>query len=338
MLFGLGIPTCREGLAYPSGFASPRAMVELAREAEALGFDTLWANDHLITQRVVMDSLSAPPNFYEPLTIFAYLAGHVERIKLLTATLIAPLRDPVLLAKQAATLDQITGGRLLLGLGIGAYREEFEALARHIVTSNRGELLEEIIAVLRLLFQERRARFEGKYYRFPEIEVYPKPVQNPLPIYLSGNSLAAIRRAARIADGLIVASVSPEQAREAVRQLRQAMVDADRDPASVQVCVQAWISIAEAEGMARERLMASQHFQRLRVLHPDAAPEMLVRTFEQQNLVGTPEAVCKRIEEYAASEVAHLGLIFLAPDVEHLVDAMRCFARHVMPRFHRQLR
>lgn len=336
MLFGLGIPTCREGLAYPSGFASPRAMVELAREAEALGFDALWANDHLITQRVVMDSLSAPPNFYEPLTIFAYLAGHVERIKLMTSTLIAPLRDPVLLAKQAATLDQITGGRLILGLGIGAYREEFEALARHLATGNRGEMLEEFLAVVRLLFKERRAHFEGKYYRFPEIEVYPKPVQDPLPIYLSGNSPAAIRRAARIADGLIVAGVSPEQAREAVRQLRLAMVHAGRDPASAQVCVQAWISIADAESIARERLMASQHFQRLRALHPGAVPEMLVRSFEEQNLIGTPEAVCKRIEAYVASEVDHLGLIFLAPDIEHLVDAMRCFARHVLSRFHKQ--
>src|SRR5215472_954639 len=118
MQFGLGIPTCREGRTYPCGFADMSQIAALARDAEQLGFDSLWANDHLATQRAVLAEQSEPANFYEPLITFAYLAALTTRIRFVVATIVAPLRQPVLLAKQAITLDRASQGRFVLGLGI----------------------------------------------------------------------------------------------------------------------------------------------------------------------------------------------------------------------------
>lgn len=332
MRFGLGIPTCREGLAYPSGFADLAATARLASQAEAAGFDSLWANDHLATQRIVMDSLPTPPNFYEPIVTFAYLAAQTSRLQFVLATIVAPLREPVLLAKQIATLDRAAGGRVILGLGIGAYREEFEAIERAAATINRGALMEETVAALRLLFGQRRAAYAGKYIGFSEIEVFPKPVQRPLPIYLSGNSAGAIRRAAALADGWILAGASPEQARSSIALLRQTAAEAGRDPGEIQACVQAWVSVGETEREATSRLTASQHFRRLRALKPDEAEETALRSFAENNLFGAPEQIVRQIDAYRQAGVDHLGLVFLADRMDELLAGVELFGQCVLPR------
>ncbi|HEU5433052.1 MAG TPA: TIGR03619 family F420-dependent LLM class oxidoreductase [Thermomicrobiales bacterium] len=331
MQIGLGIPTCREGLAYPSGFADLPATARLAQRAARLGFDSLWANDHLATQRVVMDSLPTPPNFYEPIVTFAFLAPQVPRLRFVLATIVAPLREPVLLAKQVATLDQATGGRVTLGLGIGAYREEFEAINRAAGTINRGAMLDETVAALRLLFGRRRAAYAGKYVGFAEIEVFPKPAQNPLPIFLSGNSPDAIRRAAVLADGWILAGASPEQARSSIASLRQSAEAAGRAPDAIQACVQAWVSGGETEREATRRLVESQHFRRLRALKPDEAEETAIRSFAAQNLFGSPEQMLRRIDEYGRAGVDHLGLVFLADRIDQLAAGVELFGERVLP-------
>ena len=231
MRFGLGIPTCREGLAYPSGFADLQDTAQLAQAAERLGFDSLWANDHLVTQQVVADLLDTPPNFYEPVVVYAYLAAQVPRLQFVLATLVAPLRETVLLAKQIATLDQATQGRVVLGLGIGAYREELEAVNPRATGVNRGRMLDEQVAALRLLFSQRRAAYHGAYVEFSELECFPKPVQQPLPIYLGGNSAGGHRRAPRLSPTGGSWLVHRRAGRtEASRQFRAAAVAAGRDP------------------------------------------------------------------------------------------------------------
>jgi probable F420-dependent oxidoreductase len=331
MQIGLGIPTCREGLAYPSGFADLAATARLAERAAQLGFDSLWANDHLATQRVVMDSLPTPPNFYEPIVTFAYLAPQVPRLQFVIATIVAPLREPVLLAKQIATLDQASGGRIILGLGIGAYREEFEAINRASATIKRGALLDETVAALRLLFGERRAAYAGKYVGFAEIEVFPKPSQHPLPIYLSGNSPDAIRRAAVLADGWILASASPEQARSSIALLRQTAEAAGRNPRDIQACVQAWVSVGETEREATSRLVDSQHFRRLRALKPDEDEAAAIRSFAEKNLFGSPEQALRRVDAYRQAGVDHLGLVFLADRMDDLLAGVEQFGSRVLP-------
>ncbi|MDF3015270.1 MAG: class flavin-dependent oxidoreductase [Thermomicrobiales bacterium] len=331
MRFGLGIPTCREGLAYPSGFADLQDTAQLAQAAERLGFDSLWANDHLVTQQVVADLLDMPPNFYEPVVVYAYLAAQVPRLQFVLATLVAPLRETVLLAKQIATLDQATQGRVVLGLGIGAYREELEAVNPRSTGINRGRMLDEQVVALRLLFSQRRAAYHGDYVEFAELESFPKSVRQPLPIYLGGNSEGAIARAAAIADGWIVASASPSRTAEAIQRLRDAAVATGRDPAAIDICVQAWVSIGETKRAARERLLASQHFQRLRRLYPEREEEAFIEAFARDDLLGTPEQIRERIAGYGQIGVDHLGLIFLATDLAELRAGVDLFGEEVLP-------
>ena len=161
MRYGLGVPTGTEGLMYPIPYAGIDQAVELAVAAENLGFDSVWANDHVTTQAYVREEFADPPRYYDPFAYLSYLAAVTQRIRLATAIMVLPFRHPVVAAKQVATLDQLSGGRAVLGVGIGAYREEFEAMwpGRSL---NRGEYAAEAIRGMNLLLGNRRASFEGE--------------------------------------------------------------------------------------------------------------------------------------------------------------------------------
>ncbi len=333
MQFGLGIPTCREGRTYPCGFADLPQIAALARTAEDLGFDSLWANDHLATQRAVLAEQSDPASFYEPLITFAYLAGQTARLRFVVATIVAPLRQPVLLAKQAATLDQVSRGRFVLGLGIGANREEFEIAGDPPPKANRGRMMDEMVDALRILFEQDRAAFAGEYYRFEEIAMHPKPVQNPMPIYLGATAPEGIRRVARVADGWIISSASPEKMRQGIRVLREGVAEAGRDPSSVQTCVQLWTSIGETEADARAVLEDSLHFQQLRTRRPDVTVGDHIRDFASHDLLGSPDQISERISAYIDAGVDHVGLILLARDMDELSRSARLLGEAVIPRF-----
>src|SRR6266849_2036245 len=195
--FGVHIPTCIEGMMYPVPFARPADILPIALLCERLGFDSVWGNDHMTTQRYVQREFPAPPNFYEPLITFTYVAARTTRLKLCTGILVLPMRHMVVAAKQVATLDQLSGGRVILGVGTGAYREEYEALFPDARDAHRGTIVDEGMRALRLLFTERRATFRGRYVRFEEVECYPKPLQSPLPIYAGGNHAEVRRRVRR---------------------------------------------------------------------------------------------------------------------------------------------
>jgi probable F420-dependent oxidoreductase len=206
MRFGVGLPSCREGTAYPIPYIRPADFGRLARRVEALGYHSLWANDHLTTPHVIRETQAEPPNFYEPLITYAALTSMTERLKLVLSVIVLPEREPVLLAKQLATLDVLSGGRVMLGVGLGAYREEFEAVHPNLKGANRGVMLDEGITALRRLFDEPRASFEGRYLSFRDIELAPKPVQRPFPILLNAHADVGLARVGRLADGWIVAA------------------------------------------------------------------------------------------------------------------------------------
>jgi probable F420-dependent oxidoreductase len=333
MQFGLGIPTCREGRTYPCDFADMPQIAAFAREAEQLGFDALWANDHLATQRAVLAEQSKPANFYEPLITFAYLAAQTARIRFVVATMVAPLRQPVLLAKQAITLDRASQGRFVLGLGIGANREEFEIAGNPPPKANRGRMMDEMVDALRLLFEQDRAAFAGEFYRFEEIAMHPKPVQNPMPIYLGASAPEGIRRVARVADGWIVSSTSPEKTGEGIGILREEIATAGRDASAVQSCVQLWVSIGETESAARAVLDNSLHFQQMCARRPELSADEHARAFAAHDLLGTPAQIGDRIAAYADAGADHLGLILLARDADELSRSARLLGEEVLPRF-----
>ncbi|MDE3077458.1 MAG: LLM class flavin-dependent oxidoreductase, partial [Chloroflexota bacterium] len=129
MKFGVALPSCYEGLIFPPPFSSPESIVRIGREAEAMGYDSVMPNDHFTTQNYVKALFPEPPNFFDPFICLSWVANATKRIELITGIAVLPVRDPVVLAKQTSTLDVFSGGRLKLGVGVGAYREEFEAVA-----------------------------------------------------------------------------------------------------------------------------------------------------------------------------------------------------------------
>src|SRR5580658_9562753 len=246
LIVSAGLPTCMEGLSYPIPFADPDAIIRIAQHAERLGYHSVWGNDHMTTQRYVRAEFPVPPRFWEPLVTYAFIAANTTTLRLGTGVLVLPMRrDIVVLAKQIATLDHFSGGRLEIGVGVGAYREEFEALWPDAEV-HRGDMVEEGVKALRLLFTERTASFDGKYYRFRDVEFFPKPKQARLPIYFGGNSANHLRRVASSGDGWIPAGMEADRLRGHVAELRQMATAAGRDPATIAVAPQYVVHIGRS--------------------------------------------------------------------------------------------
>jgi probable F420-dependent oxidoreductase len=205
-------------LALPNGglTASVDAVVEIAEAAEDCGFRTLWVYDHLLPPRYLKNTYG---EVLEPLVLLAHLAGKVPRLRLGTSVLVVPIRDPVLVAKQAATLDILSGGRLILGVGAGYVLQEFVNLHQDYHT--RGARLDEAIRLFRHLFSGSAEPFDGLYYGYTDGLFGPLPIQRAnLPIMIGGHSHAAVRRAAQLGDMWQASGITPGRFADSVLELR----------------------------------------------------------------------------------------------------------------------
>lgn len=335
MRFGVGFPTCREGTAYPVPYVQPRGFPVLARRAEELGYYSLWANDHFTTPHVMQATQKEPPNFYEPLITYASLANVTERLRFVLSVVVLPQREVVLLAKQIATLDVLTGGRVMLGVGLGGYREEFEAVHPELKGVNRGLMVEEGIEALQLLFTQRRATFRGRYVRFEEIELAPKPVQSPFPIYVSAHAPASLRRTGRLADGLIVAALAGDKIADARRELSLGAQEGKRDPARLRLNFQIWLSFGKDRREAEAKLKRSQHFRRMVAEDPTHSEEAVLDRYRAGNLFGAPDDVIDQLRVFERAGVEHMGIVFLGETMDELLADMELFAERVGPEFAR---
>jgi probable F420-dependent oxidoreductase len=313
---------------HPVPFAAPADFVRLAQAGERLGYDGVWGNDHITAAPYVRQHWSDPPNFYEVLVTLATVGSHTTRVHLGTALIVLPLRDPVLLAKQVATLDCLTGGRVILGVGLGAYREEFTAHWPRRASARRGDIFDESLEALRRLFTEREASFAGAHVAFDKLELFPKPLQNPLPIYIGGHNEAAVARAARLGQGWLPGwRPFPEiVARTAL--LRRLTAAAGRDPAEVEAAVQFTVMLGRTEGEASERYQATGMVQHRRSLaHTGRDPALA----EANNLIGSPARVADIVGSLAAAGVDHLcALQFPHRSVGEMLEQMEWFASDVM--------
>jgi probable F420-dependent oxidoreductase len=218
-----------EGLTYPIPFSDPENVIKIAQAAEKFGYDSVWGNDHMTTQNYVRAEFPVPPRFWEPLVTYAFVLSETKKIKVGTGILVLPMRnDIVVAAKQIVTLDHFGKGRLELGIGIGAYREEFKALQPD-ATIDRGDIVDEGLQALNLLFKDRVASFDGRYYKFKDVELFPKPFQKKLPIYVSGNHVNNIERAVKWGDGWLPAGMHVDRIRAGVKSLREQAEKAGRD-------------------------------------------------------------------------------------------------------------
>ena len=330
---GLGFPTCREGQTYSVPYVRPRELATVARRAEELGFYSLWGNEHLATPRVIRTTLTQPPNFYEPLVTFASLASVTERLRFMLSVVVLPQREPVLFAKQVATLDVLSEGRVMLGVGIGGYRDELEAVRPELKGANRGKVLDEGLQALRLLFDQPEASFDGQYVHFENIDLAPKPIQRPFPILLAASGPAGLRRVARLADGWIAAAGTGGALAAARAQLDAALVEQGRDPSTVEMHYQTWLSFGRDQAEAEARLRRSQHFRRILVHQPDLSEASGLEHYRRGNLLGTPDEVIEQIRAFERAGVGHLGVIMIGESMDELVADMELFAERVLPAF-----
>ena len=181
--------------------AEPQAAARIATLAESLGYDSLWAGEHVVvpSPRVEPSPMEPDEPILDPLVALAHLAGHTERILLGTGLIVLPQRNPLVLAKQAASLDVLSGGRLILGIGVGYLEPEMTAIG--VPMRARGARADEYLAAMRSLWEDDAPAHHGEYVDFEGVDAHPRPVQRPLPIVVGGHTEAAFRRAARYADG-----------------------------------------------------------------------------------------------------------------------------------------
>jgi probable F420-dependent oxidoreductase len=219
---------------------SPLNIVTVARWAEELGYHSLWVTDHVA---LPLDCHSYypyrshgrwdyPPStpWLDPLLSLSWAGAHAPSLMLGTSVLVAPLRHPVLLAKQLATLDYLSGGRAILGIGAGWMAEEFTTMG--VSFADRGRRVEEMVHIMRSCWSGETVAFDGQYYRAADFQMHPRPVQDTIPIIWGGHSPAAIRRVAHLGDGWHPTQISLEALAAGIDQLHQAYRDAGRDPAS----------------------------------------------------------------------------------------------------------
>ena len=181
--------------------AEPEAAAQIARLAESLGYDSVWAGEHVVVPSPRVDPSPMEPDepILDPLVALAHLAAHTERILLGTGVILLPQRNPVVLAKQVASLDVLSGGRLILGIGVAYLEPEMTAIG--VPMEARGARSDEYLAAMRSLWHDDAPAYDGRYASFAGVDAYPRPVQRPLPIVVGGHTEAAFRRAARHADG-----------------------------------------------------------------------------------------------------------------------------------------
>jgi len=334
MKFGIALPNCVEGMVFPVPFASPEQIVRLAKKAEDLGYDSVWANDHFTTQKYVAEKEKRPPNYYEPLITLAAAATLTERIQLITGLVVLPLRDPVLLAKQACVLDQISGGRFCLGVGLGAYKEEFEAYHPRWKGKPRARIMDESLEILKKLLAEDISSFSGEFFQYEKLQMYPKPVQTPFPIYIGGNSEQGMRRVAKYGQGWYPASLSPKEIEERLCRLSQYLAEEKRSLDEIDIAPQTFVCIDRDKDKAAEIFRNSGLYEHKVSLKSSTLKDQDVEEFSEYDLIGNPDDIAARIGQYEKAGVTHMAaLVFTVQTVEQMELQMETFAKTVMTAF-----
>jgi probable F420-dependent oxidoreductase len=334
MRFGVELPTCTAGMMHPVPFATAKDVIDIAMEAEQLGYHDAGGNDHLSTMAFVRRAWPDPPDYFEPLMTLANIAARTSTLRLTTGIMVLPLRDPVLLAKQVATLDQLSQGRVTLGVAVGGYRDEFEAVRPDAANANRADLTREIIESIRELWERPRVSYRGKYVHFEDVESYPKPVQNPLPIYSGGNAEGSLRRAAELCQGWLPAKIGPGKIAEGRAKITRYAESVDRPSDTIITALQSVICIGNTEEEARDKFFNSSFELFRKSLSSTMTRGVDIDEYLEMNLVGSIDQVIEKVDAYRSAGLDHLtALLFVANTVDELRDQMRTLARHVLPVF-----
>jgi probable F420-dependent oxidoreductase len=288
------------------GLANATALGALAAEAEALGFDSLWAGDHIAFPAPILD----------PLQVLACFASHTQRVRLGTCVYLLPLRHPTSVAKMVASLDFISGGRVIFGVGVGGeFPVEFQASG--VPVNERGARTNEAITVVRRLWQGDVASHTGRFFRIDPVRLQPPPTQaGGPPIWIGGRSDAAVRRAARHGDGYVGYLLSPESFRERMARIRTLADEGGRAGQAITAALMTFAVVDPDRGSALQRAGAILGAMYGRSMETVAA---------RYCIAGTADDCRAAVQRYADAGVEHLVVTPLAYG-DGTVDQVRTLA------------
>ena len=304
--------------------AKPELILKIAERADSLRFDSVFVTDHVVlpvsaarSRYPYAESGQFPggmdQDYLEPLTLLGHLAHATRRVRLGTSVLVIPYRNPVTTAKMLATLDVLSGGRIILGAGVGWLREEFEALAAPPFAA-RGEVTNEYLQVMRACWSKSPASFQGRHYSLPEVYALPRPRQEGgIPIWIGGHTDQALRRAAELGDGWHPiglrppARLEPAEYAAKVKQLRAYARAAGRDPDAISLTFRAPMQVVGTRA------------------RPGAGGDRPL-------LQGTAAQVVADLREYEALGVSHFVFDAAGPDAQAVLANLERFAHDVRPK------
>jgi probable F420-dependent oxidoreductase len=332
---GIALPTSQQGVYLPTPFAGRTELAAIVKAAERLHLDSAWVLDFMTPVYDRHRAAGARPEWYESMTSLAYLAGVTDRIKLGTACIQLPLRDPFLLARQAATLDVLSGGRVLLGVGLGHLRAEFAGMRPRDRHLHRGALLEESLHALHRFFGEETVTFEGAHYQCHELTLTPRPLQQPFPLYLAGKTEDSLRRLARWGAGWLLSRMQAEGVEERVSSLLPHLERAGRRREDVDIVVTKGLSLGRTHEAALARFRASMLPGRMDEIAAEAgiAGRPSAERIYHQNLIGTPDEVAEQLDGIRRQGVDHCILMYFAVDnATELLEQLQWFGEEVVHR------
>ena len=300
------------GVTIPNnwGIEDAQAVIGFGPLAEELGYDSVWVMDHLFNNGYIRERLDDKP-YYHPMATLSHISALTQRVRLGTSVLVLPYHNPVELAKYAATLDQMSGGRVVLGVGVGAMTPEFEALG--IPLNRRGSLTNESMDVMRELWSNEDPQYASDRWQFGDLKFSPKPQQvvrgSPgVPLWVGGNSPGALRRAAGRGNGWHPSGVSAEEFAIGCQRVRELAESAGRNPDELVMSARVEV---EAHGQPSSQ-----------------------RAADRSRLPGNdPAGIAAGVAAFRDAGVQHLVLALNTGDAARIRELMQVIAEDVMPQF-----
>lgn len=291
MKFGIALPNFGQ-------YADKEHLSDITLQAEALGFDSIWVSDHIV---IPNSHEGFGDEFYEPLITLSFLAAKTSSIKLGTSVIILPYRNPVTLAKMISTLDVLSEGRVILGIGAGWLEKEFEALG--VSYKNRGRLTDEYLKAMKVLWTENNPEFKGEFLEFSDIKFLPKPYQKPHPpIWIGGGSAKARERAVELGDGWHPVGLTPPELRRHIAELKVLRNTIGKTLEDFPIIIRRNLEINSEKDFS-----------------------------EGETLRGTPEKIIRGIKEYKEAGASYLLFQVLGGDINSIQNTIQSFTEDIRP-------
>ena len=328
MKFGFGIPCCREGITLPVGMVTTQGMIDLAKAADNLGFYSVWFDDYRAPSPSMKISPPQIPNWFEPLTTISYLASITKQVRFGTGIMVLPLREPVLLAKQVATLDALSGGRIFLGVGLGLHRDEFKLINPAMNKVHRGEMLNEILESIRILLDKDVSKFSGKYFEFEDISINPKPIQKNIPLYfvsMIGDTKENLNRLVKWGNGFLIRP-SVDHVNQRLETLKPILDQSGSDLSGIEVICYGVMSIASTRKEALERYKLGPASYRSKGM----TDQQIVDT----HFIGTPNEIIEKVQKLREAGVGQcVANTFPMDSMEEMLEQVKIYGEEIIPAF-----